>query len=280
MEMSLRMKGRLRDRVVEHLVRLILDGRWQVGEYLPPEGELIQELGISRTAFREALSQLEARGLVESRQGIGTRVAERSQEAIADSLALLLQRTPAATGELLETRRILETEAAALAAHRATPEALRALEEALEAMQGAPNSPETYTKGDLEFHLRLALASGNAVLGAVAAGLAGALRVSIAGSFDADHGSKGRLADRLADHRRILEAIRRGDAAAAREAVSGHYDGTERTLRGLARMAGDEANRRESTKHPAKGRHQSDRVPKTAASIRTRSQGSVTEEVN
>ena len=84
MTSKLRMQGRLRDRTVDYLAELILAGEWQVGEYLPPETDLIRQLGVSRTAFREAMSQLEARGLVEIRHGIGTRVAERSKEAVAD----------------------------------------------------------------------------------------------------------------------------------------------------------------------------------------------------
>ncbi|HEX2036830.1 MAG TPA: FCD domain-containing protein [Chloroflexota bacterium] len=230
--MALRVPGTLRDRTADHLAELILAGEWGVGEYLPPEGELIRRLGVSRTAFREAMSQLEARGLVEVRHGVGTRVAERSREAVADSLALLLRRSRSATRDLLEARRILETEAAALAAARATPEALAALGEALEAMRRPTATPDEYTEGDLRFHIALVLASQNVVLAALAESLRAALRESISATFDVD----GRTARRLADHERILAAVRAGDAGAAREAAAKHFAATEEMLRRLGRL--------------------------------------------
>ncbi len=160
----LRPAGTLRARTADRLADLIVGGEWKPREYLPREEELTRRLGVSRTAYREAMCTLEAHGLVEVRLGIGTRVADRSTEAIADSLGLLLRRRRSATTDLLETRHILETEAAALAAQRATAADLLALDAALDAMRRPTASPEDYVAGDVKFHLALALASGNAVL--------------------------------------------------------------------------------------------------------------------
>ena len=231
---GLRLEGRLSDRTAEHLADLIVAGQWAPGEHLPPEGELITRLGVSRTAYREALSRLEARGLVEVRHGIGTRVADRSREAVADLLSLLLRRSRPATGDLLEARRILEVEAAALAAERATAAEVAALDAALEAMRRPTASPDEYTLGDLRFHLTLALASRNAVLAALAESLRSALHELIAATFAVD----GRTERRLRDHERILEAIRTRDAAGAREAVATHLAATERILRRLGASRG------------------------------------------
>jgi GntR family transcriptional repressor for pyruvate dehydrogenase complex len=231
--MGLRMEGTLRDRTADHLAELILAGEWATGDYLPPEGELTHRLGVSRTAFREAMSQLEARGLVEVRHGVGTRVAERSREAVAGSLTLLLRRSRSGTRDLLEARRILETEAAGLAAERASPSVLDSLDAALESMRRPTASPEEYTEGDLRFHIALVLASQNAVLAALAESLREALRESISATFEVD----GRTARRLADHERILAAVRSGDPAAARAAVARHLAATEETLRRLGRLA-------------------------------------------
>lgn len=274
MTSKLRMQGRLRDRTVDYLAELILAGEWEVGEYLPPETDLIRQLGVSRTAFREAMSQLEARGLVEIRHGIGTRVAERSKEAVADSLALLLRRSRSATRDLLEARRILETEAAALAAKRATPEALQALGKALEAMQRSPTSPEAYTEGDLQFHIRLVLSSGNAVLAALAESLRAALRESIEATFAVDGGTQ----RRLEDHQRILSAVASGDADRARDAVSRHFAATEEMLCRLGRLDSydeltetstlDDVN--EAPRAPTTGLHRS---PSGRARVRQDGQG-------
>ncbi|MGH2352663.1 MAG: FadR/GntR family transcriptional regulator [Chloroflexota bacterium] len=230
---QLRLEGTLRDRTADHLAQLILAGEWAAGEYLPPEGVLIQRLGVSRTAYREALCRLEAQGLVEVRHGVGTRVADRSREAVADSLSLMLQRRRDTTADLLEARHILETEAAALAAGRASAEDLAALDAALDAMRQPRASPEAYITGDLRFHLALALASHNAVLAALAESLRSALHESIAATFEVD----GRTERRLQDHQRILAAVRAGDIAGARQAVATHLAATEEMLRRIGRLA-------------------------------------------
>lgn len=232
MSAGLRLEGRLSDRTAEHLSERIVAGEWSAGEYLPPEGELIARLGVSRTAYREALSRLEAQGLVEVRHGVGTRVADKSRQAVAGSLSLLLRRSHSTTGDLLEARKILEVEAAALAAQRATAKELAALDDALAAMRLPTAPPDEYTEGDLQFHLALALASQNAVLAALAESLRHALHESIAATFAVD----GHTERRLQDHERILDAIRARDAAGARSAVTTHLAATEHILRRLGRL--------------------------------------------
>lgn len=230
--MALRLAGTLRDRTADHLSELIIAGEWAPGQYLPSEGELIQRLGVSRTAYREALCRLEAQGLVEVRHGVGTRVAERSGQAVADSLAMLLRRSHSATADLLEARHILETEAAALAAQRATPADVAALDEALDAMRRPTASPGEYIAGDLKFHLALAQASHNVVLVALAESLRSALHESIEATFEVD----GRTERRLKDHERIMVAVRAGDAAGARSAVVVHLRATAEMLARIGRQ--------------------------------------------
>ncbi len=82
----LRPAGTLRGRTAERLADLIAGGKWAPGEYLPTEDELTRRLGISRTAYREAMCMLEAQGLVEVRHGVGTRVADRSTCVVAARL--------------------------------------------------------------------------------------------------------------------------------------------------------------------------------------------------
>ncbi len=229
---QLRLEGTLRERTADYLAQRILEGVWTAGQYLPPEGELIQQLGVSRTAYREALMRLQAQGLIEIRHGVGTRVTDRSREAVADSLGLMLRRRGDATADLLEARRVLETEAAALAAQRATDTDIVALDEALDAMRLPTTTPDEYTAGDLRFHIALVLASRNAVLAALAESLRSALHESIAATFAVD----GRTTRRLQDHEQILEAVRRRDAPAARRAAGTHLDATEAMLRHLGRI--------------------------------------------
>ncbi len=229
---ALRPAGTLRGRTAEHLANLILSGVFPAGEYLPPEDELTRRLGISRTAYREAICRLEAQGLVEVRHGVGTLVTDRSREAVAGSLLLLLRRRASATADLLEARQILETETAALAAQRVTEEDLAALDAALDAMRRPGTTPEEYTAGDLHFHLALALASHNEVLAALAESLRGALHDAIAATFAID----GRTERRLRDHERILQAVRARDPLAARQAMATHLDATRAALQQLGRL--------------------------------------------
>lgn len=217
----------LRDHTAAHLTRLILSGQLAPGDYLPPEEEVTQQLGVSRSAYREAISRLEALGLLEVRHGIGTRVADRSREAVATSLALLLQRRQSGMADLLEVRRLLETETAALAAQRATDEDLAALEAAVATMRDTRVSMDAYIAGDLQFHLTLAAATHNAVLWALAESLRTVLHDAIAATYAMD----GRTERRLRHHERILEAVRRRDPAAAREAMVLHLQDTEEMLR-------------------------------------------------
>lgn len=250
MTSTLRLAGTLRDRTAEHLADLILSGAWAPGQYLPPEGELVQRLGVSRMAFREAMSRLEAQGLVEVRHGVGTRVADRTREAVAGSLSLMLRRSNHAEADLLEARRILETEAAALAAERATPHDLQTLSTALDAMRRPDTTPDEYTAGDLRFHLALARTSHNAVLEALADSLRSALHESIAATFQVD----GRTERRLRGHEQILEAIRLRDPQRARRAVATHLAATEDNLRRLGRLGhpspDDSPHRDESRDRP------------------------------
>jgi GntR family transcriptional repressor for pyruvate dehydrogenase complex len=217
----------VRDHAAAHLTRLILSGRLAPGEYLPPEEEVTRQLGVSRTAYREAISRLEALGLLEVRHGIGTRVADRSREAVATSLALLLQRRQSGMADLLEVRRLLEMETAALAAQRASDEDLAALEAAVATMRDPKVSMEEYISGDLQFHLALAAATHNAVLWALVESLRSVLHDAIAATYGVD----GRTERRLRHHEGILEAVRRRDPAAAREAMALHLQDTEAMLR-------------------------------------------------
>lgn len=222
----LRPKGTLRDLTAKYLTELIVSGQLSAGEYLPREEAITRRLGVSRTAYREALCRLEAQGLVDVIHGVGTRVGDRSREVVAESLALLLQRERAVTVDLLEARRLIETETAALAAERATESDIAALDEALDAMRRPTSLAEEYVASDLRLHLALAHASHNAVLTALVESMRHALFECIAATFEAG----GRTERRLRDHERILETIRVRDVEGARRAVATHLEATEAML--------------------------------------------------
>jgi GntR family transcriptional repressor for pyruvate dehydrogenase complex len=222
-------QGLVSNQVVEHITERILDGRLVPGAFLPTENALCQQLNVGRSTVREAMRVLEARGLVQSRHGIGVAVADRSHEATVDTLSLLLQRNKGSLRELLEVRLGLETQAAALAARRASAADLAAMRAAINAMQRESSTVDEYVQADLLFHLHLARAAHNRVLVVLLEAVKDLLLVSIHATYQLD----GHTARRLADHTRILDAVAQQDPLAAEQAMAAHLESTEAMLRQL-----------------------------------------------
>jgi DNA-binding FadR family transcriptional regulator len=142
----------------------LLSGNIEPNSYLPSEAELCGKLGVGRTTLREAVKALESGGFVTHRHGKGRQVVDESHRATSDILQLLLKRKNASLRELLEARRIVETQAVALAADRATPRQLEALKSSLTALQSHGTSTKKDIKADLHFHLAIASATGNVLI--------------------------------------------------------------------------------------------------------------------
>ncbi|HEY8016431.1 MAG TPA: FadR/GntR family transcriptional regulator [Dongiaceae bacterium] len=220
-----RMRG-IHGRVVGSIGEGIIKGRYPPGSLLPREPELIAKFGVSRTALREALKVLAAKGLVETRQRVGTRVRSQEQWNHFD---------PEITGwnlangfrdgfvhDLIEFRQITEPAAARLAAQRASVKDLAAIAAALEAMQAAAaeKDPAAYAEADARFHICVFLASHNNLM----ASLSFTIRQILETTFKAHQTTKGAKAygftEDLAFHRRVLEKISRRQVEAAGKAMS------------------------------------------------------------
>jgi GntR family transcriptional repressor for pyruvate dehydrogenase complex len=186
--------------VTEAIRAFISQSALRPGDRLPPERALAQELGISRPALREGMGRLVDAGLLRSRQGSGTYVAEVDPDEL---LAVRLRLEP------------LAAELAASAAGRAERAELAAL---VAAMGEALDDPTRFADLDLELHRRIARVSGNAVLVRVLADLDQLLRVSRTRTAAHERTRRGALADVT----RLVEAIAAGDAAAAGAAMTAH----------------------------------------------------------
>jgi GntR family transcriptional repressor for pyruvate dehydrogenase complex len=215
------------DRAVEVLMELVTSGRFASGDFLPSEPDLSKRLGVSRPTVRQALRTLEARGLVSTRQGVGAQVIDRTREVATDSIGMMLLRSGSGPRDLLEVRRMLECQGAALAAVRATPDDIDVLSAAVDRMRSQSSTVAEYVEGDLDFHLRLAEASKNGVLVPLVHAIRGLLLDTIATTYAVD----GRTERRLQDHTGVLEAISARDAAAAEAAMRAHLQSTEDMLR-------------------------------------------------
>lgn len=158
----------LQKTVIEGIGRTIVGGKILPGEFLPTEPEIGSAYDVSRTSVREAMRVLSAKGLVEIRQKVGTRVRDVEQWNIFDSDILRWHheegRGDAVMLSLIELRQILEPAAARLAASRATMVQHRNLKSAIEAMEAEIDSPDGFARADLEFHLAVYAASHNSFL--------------------------------------------------------------------------------------------------------------------
>jgi len=199
--------------VVETLAGRILSGEIPPGENLPNTHDLSAELGVSRSALREAIKVLTAKGLLEVRPRTGTRILPRSSWNLMDP-ELLSWCGPGLDEDLvrhlLECRHLIEPGAAALAAQRATPAQLAEIEGALDHMARAETLDER-VQADLDFHVAILRASANLFLAqwglAVSSILLAAFRLSTGAAHSYDIA--------FSAHREVVDAIRRRDPAAA-----------------------------------------------------------------
>jgi GntR family transcriptional activator of glc operon len=156
------------ERVVERIERLITDGILKAGDRLPSERQLCEKFGASRTAVREGLRILRGLGILETRHGIGTVVAKLSVDRGASPLMHLFNSQPRTLYDLLEVRTVLESEAARLAAMRATPLDTINIRRRYEAMVSDSDSRDSCTESharlDHAFHRAIYEASHNHVL--------------------------------------------------------------------------------------------------------------------
>src|ERR671922_2931339 len=133
---------RLYERVVEKVLELISSGTWKTGYRLPPERELSEAFGVSRTVVREAVKALEARGVLESVTGGGVSVRLVDFNMVSQSLETYMQLANRDDFEirLNEVRRVLEVELVALAAVRRTPEQQTKLRQICQQMRAKGNT--------------------------------------------------------------------------------------------------------------------------------------------
>jgi len=212
-----RKRRSLAQELVTVLTEQIRDGLLKRGDKLPTESAIMEAHGVSRTVVREAISKLQASGLVETRHGIGTFVIERAPE---QGLRLNVD-TALGVRSILELRMGLETQAAALAAQRRTELQLLQMRQALDDYQRLLANNDSCVEADRRFHLLIAEATGNACFTEIMQHLGSAMiprtRVNAAERGAVDLSKLGQLAN--LEHEAILNAIKRQDPDAARAAM-------------------------------------------------------------
>ncbi|MBJ9977876.1 FadR family transcriptional regulator [Pseudomonas sp. S75] len=214
--------------LVSHLTQQILLGTFEPGDKLPSENTLVREHGVSRTVVREALSKLQASGLVQPRHGIGTFVMERQPQAGLRIAA----HSAADVRDLLELRMGLEGQAAALAALRRDAGHLARMRQALDDYQDRAAAGDSCIEADRRFHLLIAEATGNVYFSEMLLQLGNGLiprnRMTQAERGGAKLARQAYLAN--LEHEAILNAIARQDADAARAALCLHLSNSRDRL--------------------------------------------------
>lgn len=209
----------------------VLRGELPAGSVLPNEAALSTQLAVSRTALREAIKVLAAKGLISSRPKTGTRVRPRADWNFLDPDVLAWRLS---TGdidgyvkELFELRRVIEPAAAALAAERAKTADTARMERAFRGMEAAGDDGEKFEEPDRQFHQAVLRMTGNEMIGSLAALIETALLMSFRLSNDNPRGQR----HSLPLHRAVLLAIQRQHPEHARKAMERLLVQSERDVR-------------------------------------------------
>ena len=223
----------LTDDAIEAIKHMIIDGRLRPGDRLPKQDELAETLGLSRGSLREAVRALTLMRVLTTRQGDGTYVTSLSPSILINATSFIVDfHNDDNLLHFFHVRRILEAEAAAVAALRLTPgqlEELSALVAAAEQLAlAAPVDQDQMLSNDQRFHALITSAAGNPVLAAIAESMSGeTVRARTWRGLTEDDAAE----QTVREHRAILEALRIRDPERARLRAAVHVCGVEDWLR-------------------------------------------------
>ena len=223
---------RISDQVAEQLHQLVQLRQLQPGQRLPAERQLAEELGVSRTALREAIQKLNSQGILVSRVGSGTFVQDRRiphsalHSSLLTPLTPLMQHDPQYLYDVLETRQMLEVHTAWHAASRATDADKSRIQRRFDELLHFQNlqDAESAALADAQFHLAIAEASHNAVVVQVMRSLFELMRNTVAENRRLMFvNNSAKVPEQLtAQHHRLMQAILAGDPEQARHEITAH----------------------------------------------------------
>lgn len=216
--------------IVDQIKELFATGNLRPGDKLPSERDLAERLQVSRASVREALSALEAMGLLEVRHGEGTFIRETGVDNIIEPLALLLMMERDKSRELFEVRKMMEVEAAGLASQRALPEELERVKAILSRMQKDISHGELGEEADLEFHFAIAEMAHNSLLLRLMNTIGDAMRQGLMTARLKLYAEADNARILFEQHWNILEAIEGRNKEKAQEAMLTHLIFVEQNL--------------------------------------------------
>lgn len=218
----------LTDEAIAGIRSMIVDGDIKPGEKLPREADLAKVLGISRNSLREAVRALSLVNVLDVRQGDGTYVSSLTPGRLLEGLNFIIDfHQTDSILEFVRVRRILEPEAAAMAARLVSDEQLAQMQAAVDSSSLAA-TPEHMLVCDIDFHRLIGAASGNTVLAGLLEGLSAPTNRARVLRGRTQPGAAART---VAEHQAIVDAIRSREPDVARSAMLMHVAGVEIWLR-------------------------------------------------
>ena len=237
---------RLYRQIADQIAQLIASGEFPPGSRLPAERDLAVSLGVSRTSVREAIISLEMSRLVEVRVGTGIFVTSQTPATHGAS-------TDSGPGpfELLDARKLVEGEIAAVAARNGKTEDFAALSKSVQTMEANVDDFTVREAADRDFHLRIAKATGNSSLELVVEGLWNQ-RAELWGRLQKHFHTRDLALQTIRDHAAIAKAIASRDADGARAAMHRHITRVAREFQRGVDVAGQaNANKQQPPTKPA-----------------------------
>lgn len=213
--------SKVSDRVADRILARIASGEWGVGQRLPGERQLAEDMGVSRVSVRAALQALKTQGFLDAVQGGGTRVISNAN-TMNPGLAELVRVSRANLNDLAEIRGILETWAVRRAAVAASPAHLAELAEIISAGEADVSKGKHKTENDIRFHLAVAKASGSGIYLHLMGLFRGILQQMLDYHRYELFPARGDDATIQAHHQAIFDGIRAGDPEAAAAAMERH----------------------------------------------------------
>ena len=218
------------EQIVDQIGQLVAEGHLKPGDRLPSERELVERFQVSRASIREAISALEMMGLIEVRSGEGTYIRQVNIDSVVAPLAWMLFIEKDTELELYEARKILEVQAAGLAAERAEDDEIGEMFEALEVMRIDLQIQRLGEDADHNFHYAIARATHNKILFRLMNTISDTMRKTLKTSRSKLYEDRNTPEKLYKEHYCLYEAIKNHDVERAQKLMLDHLIGVETQL--------------------------------------------------
>lgn len=205
------------EQIINYYAENIENGTWKVGEKTPSENQLVEELGVSRSSIRQAVSTLSGLGILESVHGKGTFILDNCVRSALTENNRITAEDCRDVAKVLEFRRIVESEACFIAAEKADDDLIQKLENCVQIMRANKSDIDIFVKADIDFHRMICQATENTIL-----------EKSMNRIFDENYRGQELTRkifgykDGIQYHEMIIQAMKEQDASRAREVMYEH----------------------------------------------------------